>query len=245
MPSFCVRIPSPVANMLTTRLQRRHDRNLSSSEAAQGVGNKKQLQKSDNTKCCMWAGKIDRAPGEEAFEKGFDIKLRVWHDTCVQVEVVQPVIPAAHNPSHKHKAQVCSDSVILLWVLSSHLSLTSCAAAMTEEMLLVSSCSRATWAAGWEARRAERAAWARRMFLQARHSCRPSVSWERRRSHSARPIPLQADTCNVLNRSTGLSDEISVTNHVTLKHPMCQQIVNYASYSKYPLFLNLILIYGL
>lgn len=35
-----------------------------------------------------------KVPGEEAFEKGSHIKLWVRHDSCVQVEVVQPVIPA-------------------------------------------------------------------------------------------------------------------------------------------------------
>ena len=81
--------------------------------------------------------------------------------------------------------------------IDSHLSLTSCAAATTEATLLVSICSRATWAVGWEARRAERAAWARCMFLQARQSCRPSVSCDRRRSHSARPRSLQGGTQEV------------------------------------------------
>lgn len=87
---------------------------------------------------------------------------------------------------------------------SSYLSLTSCAAVMTEEMLLVSICSRATWAMGCEARRAERAACARCMFLQARHSWSPAASCERRRSHSARPMPLQGNMegWNVLKHET-------------------------------------------
>lgn len=47
-----------------------------------------------------------KIPGEEAFEKGCEIKLWVWHDACVQVEVVQPVVPAkeermdTHAPAH-------------------------------------------------------------------------------------------------------------------------------------------------
>jgi len=139
-------------------------------------------------------------PGEEALEKGFHIKLGVWHDACVQVEVVQTVVPAGinhtscigtsvtHTHTHTHNK-------IITWpvwmTVPPHLSLTSCAVVMTEATLPVSTCSRATWAAGWEASSAERAAWARRMLLQARHSWRPPASWERRRSHSIRPMPLQ------------------------------------------------------
>lgn len=83
-------------------------------------------------------------------------------------------------------------STAISWPVS-HLSLTSCAAVKTEETLLVSIWSSATWAAGWEASRAKRAAWARCMFRQARQSWRPSESWDRRRSQSARPMPLHRD----------------------------------------------------
>lgn len=34
-----------------------------------------------------------KIPGEEAPEKGCYIKLWVWHDACVQVEIVQPMVP--------------------------------------------------------------------------------------------------------------------------------------------------------
>lgn len=36
-------------------------------------------------------------PGEEPFKKGLYIKLWVWHDACVQVEVIQPVIPVENR----------------------------------------------------------------------------------------------------------------------------------------------------
>lgn len=201
--------------------------------------------------------KTSKAPGEETSEKGFDVKMWIWHDACVQVETVQPVVPAAGKQtgsSHRAEAQVAicptgqgwgeagggtwrktNKITLILFVLCvvaginliliaklkclsrifcrimfapssdelhpyfqsccirSYLSLTSCAAAMTEEMLLVSICSRSTWAMGCEARRAERAAFARCMFLQARHSWSPPASCERRRSHSARPMPLQGN----------------------------------------------------
>lgn len=39
--------------------------------------------------------KSSNVPGEEAAEKGFHIKMWVWHDAGVQVETVQPVVPAA------------------------------------------------------------------------------------------------------------------------------------------------------
>lgn len=144
-------------------------------------------------------------PGEEAFEEGFYIKLRVWHDPCIQVNVVQPVIPADHKLwlciAHKRTPVMIYqvfDLIVMLLRSSSHLRLTSRAALMTEEMLLVSICSRATWAVGREARRAERAPSALRMFLQARQSWRPSMSSERRRSHSPRPMPLQGNPYVVL-----------------------------------------------
>lgn len=38
--------------------------------------------------------KTSNAPGEETSEKGFPVKMWVWHDACVQVETVQPVVPA-------------------------------------------------------------------------------------------------------------------------------------------------------
>lgn len=159
--------------------------------------------------------KASRAPGEETSEKGFHVKTCIWHDACVQVETVQPAVPAAGkqmSSSHRADAPVktCPTgqdgggiqmNCICIFCRqnsqfhgSSYLSLTSCAAAMTEEMLLVSICSRATWAMGCEARRAERAACARCMFLQARHSWSPPASCERRRSHSARPMPLRGNT---------------------------------------------------
>lgn len=39
--------------------------------------------------------KTTHAPGEETSEKGFHVQLWVRHDACVQVETVQPVVPAA------------------------------------------------------------------------------------------------------------------------------------------------------
>lgn len=73
---------------------------------------------------------------------------------------------------------------------SPHLSLTSWAAWRTERMLPTSSLSTATSDSGWEVSRACRAASALCMFRQARHSW-SWLSWVRRRSHSARPMPLQ------------------------------------------------------
>lgn len=107
----------------------------------------------------------------------------------------------------------------LLWSCS-HLSLISWAAARTDEMLLVSSCSSATWAAGCEASRAERAACARRMFLQARHSCSPSASWERRRSHSARPMPLK-HTTRCSESSAQQTHRLQRNKHYVLFGPFC------------------------
>lgn len=77
-----------------TRLQWRCYRNLSSTDAIINVGKK------------LWCNVVGvgafrrqpgKLPGEEAFEKGFYIKLGVWHDACIQEEVVQPVVPAAEN----------------------------------------------------------------------------------------------------------------------------------------------------
>lgn len=36
---------------------------------------------------------ISSLPGEQTFKKGHYIKLRVWHNACVQVEAVEPVVP--------------------------------------------------------------------------------------------------------------------------------------------------------
>lgn len=52
--------------------------------------------------------KTSNAPGEEASEEGFHVKMWVWHDACVQVQTVQPVVPAeenrfAHHTEQKHK----------------------------------------------------------------------------------------------------------------------------------------------
>lgn len=49
--------------------------------------------------------KASRAPGEETSEKGFHVKMCIWHDACVQVETVQPVVPAAGKQmSSSHRA---------------------------------------------------------------------------------------------------------------------------------------------
>lgn len=79
----------------------------------------------------------------------------------------------------------------------SYFFLNSSAALTTECMLPTSKCSRETWAWGWDTRRTCRAASAFCMFLQARQSC-TWASWLSRRSHRARPIPL--NTC----KQTGL-----------------------------------------
>lgn len=47
------------------------------------------------------ASKIKSVPGEEASEKSFYIKLWVWHDACIQVEVIQPLIPAGDKQRHR------------------------------------------------------------------------------------------------------------------------------------------------
>lgn len=50
--------------------------------------------------------KTTHAPGEEASEKGLHVQLWVRHDACVQVETVQPVVPAAgRQVSSSHRAE--------------------------------------------------------------------------------------------------------------------------------------------
>lgn len=75
----------------------------------------------------MRACKLNKVPGEEAFVKGYYIKLWVWHDACIQVEVVQPVIPAVDIQSHTYCIQFSNTVVPNLFledlkILSLHLS---------------------------------------------------------------------------------------------------------------------------
>lgn len=71
-----------------------------------------------------------------------------------------------------------------------YLALISWAAQSTDCVESTSSFRRSTLAWLWERSKAERAASARSMFLQARHSLRPPSS-DSSLSHSARPMPLQ------------------------------------------------------
>lgn len=52
-----------------------------------------------------------RIPGEEAFEKGFYIKLWVGHDACVEVDVVQAVVPADDSRGYACSYQTCLSSL--------------------------------------------------------------------------------------------------------------------------------------
>lgn len=74
----------------------------------------------------------------------------------------------------------------------SYLVLTSWAAVSTDCTEPTSRCNKSTLALVWEVSRAERAASARCMFLQARHS-RSWLSSASSLSHKARPMPLQRD----------------------------------------------------
>lgn len=62
---------------------------------------------------CMAEPKITTIPGEEALEEGFHIKLWVGHDACIEIEVVQPVVPVGHTNTWSYRIHFCAPKCFL------------------------------------------------------------------------------------------------------------------------------------
>lgn len=122
--------------------------------------------------------------------------------------------------------QQCYDVTALLY---QYLALTSWAAASTDCAEPTSRCSKSTWASGWEVRRAERAASARCMFLQARHS-RSWLSSVSSLSHRAKPMPLQKVTDG--KKKTQACKQTFPRNCVSAQIYWVSQLVNTEKYPR-------------